>query len=394
MTTALTPEEAERLAREALTSGEPEKAEALTRALLADGSGPLHIWAMLAQAVRQQGRLTEAKQIQEMLVDHSPGNLDLRFDLAEILLQLGEFERGWREYHYRYSLAHTVSLERKVQRPRWDGRRMEGKTLLIHDEQGFGDTFQFLRMLAWVKEKSGAKLVLQIAREQESFARRMTGIDQIILRGELPPAFDMHCEMMSLPMVMGLKLTDLPGAIPYLSVDRGQMQKWRRRLDKLPRPIVALVWAGRPNHTNDAKRSMTLEALAPLGAVEGCSFISIQKGPRAGDANNPPPGLSLLNLDSEIADFDDTAAILSIADLLISVDSSPIHLAGALNRPAWVMLPYLSEWRWLTEREDSPWYPSLRLFRQQSAGDWAGLVQRLAISLKGFAEETKKKNNK
>jgi hypothetical protein len=386
MDTILTPAETESQARQALADNEPEKAEALARALLAGGGGPVHIWSILAVALRRQKRFAEAKPILEMLVDRFPANMNLHFDLAENLLQIGEFERGWREYHYRYGMAHTMALERKIQMPRWDGRPLPGKTLLIYDEQGYGDTFQFLRMVPWAKKKSGARLVLQIAGEQESFARRMDGIDEIVLRGQLPPPFDMYCEMMSLPMVMGLKLSDLPGTIPYLAAHKGRLQKWRRRLKKLPRPIVALVWAGRPEHANDANRSTTLATLAPLAEVGGCTFISVQKGPKAAEAMSPPPGLALTDLDDEIGDFDDTAAILSVADLLISVDSSPVHLAGALNRPAWVMLPFISEWRWLTERNDSPWYPSLRLFRQDRFGDWEGVVQRMAAALREFRD--------
>ncbi|MFD2232667.1 hypothetical protein [Phaeospirillum tilakii] len=379
----LTCEEAEGQARQALAANDPARAEALVRAFLGAGQGaPVAIWSLLVLALRRQGRFAEARPIQEMLVDHLPSNLDLRFDLAETLLQLGEFERGWREYHYRYDLVHTVALARKVQRPRWDGRAMAGKTLLIHDEQGFGDTFQFIRLVPWAKRKSGARLVLQINADQESFARRIPGIDQIIRRGELPPPFDMHCEMMSLPMALGLRLADLPGEMPYLAADPKRLRRWRDRLARLPRPIVALVWAGRPNHANDANRSMSLSTLAPLAEAGGGSFISIQKGPKAAEAETPPPGLTLTNLDREIADFDDTAAILRVADLLISVDSSPVHLAGGLNRPAWVMLPYIGEWRWLTEREDSPWYPSLRLFRQDRPGDWGGVVRRLAAALR------------
>jgi len=386
MTTVLTPEEAESRARQALAANEPEQAEALAHALLAGGGGTLRVWLLLVQALRRQGRLAEAKSIQEMLVDQLPANMDLHFDLAEILLQLGEFERGWREYRYRYGMAHTKTLERKVQKPRWDGRPLAGKTLLIYDEQGYGDTFQFLRMVPWAKEKSGARLVLQITPEQEGFACRMDGIDEIVLRGQLPPPFDMYCEMMSLPMVLGLQLSDLPGTIPYLAVHKGRLQKWRRRLKKLPRPIIALVWAGRPEHGNDARRSTSLATLAPLAGVPGCTFISIQKGPKAAEAKSPPPGLNLIDLDNEIADFDDTAAILSVADLLISVDSSPVHLAGGLNRPAWVMLPFVSEWRWLIGRNDSPWYPSLRLFRQDKPDDWDGVVRRMAAALREFRD--------
>ncbi len=386
MNTVLTQQEAELQARQALDADDPEKAEALARALAAGGMGTLQTWSVLAKALGRQGRLAEAKPIQEMLVDQLPGNMELRFDLAVTLLQLGDFDRGWREYRHRYNMVHTAALERKVRKPRWDGGPLAGKTLLIHDEQGYGDTFQFIRLLPWAKKKSGARLVLQIVPEQESFARRMDGIDEIVLRGQVPPPFDMYCEMMSLPMAMGLTLSDLPGTVPYLTAHKGRLQKWRRRLKNLPRPIVALVWGGRPEHVDDAKRSIPLATLAPLGGVEGCSFISVQKGPKAAEAKTPPAGLALTDLDEEIADFDDTAAILSVADLLISVDSAPVHLAGGLNRPAWVMLPFSSEWRWLTEREDSPWYPSLRLFRQDKAGDWDGVVRRMADALREFRD--------
>jgi hypothetical protein len=187
--------------------------------------------------------------------------------------------------------------------------------------------------------------------------------------------------MMSLPMAMGLKLEDLPGEpMPYLTADPERLQHWRLRLKDLKRPLVCLVWAGRPTHLNDAKRSMSLPLLAPLAST-GATFLSIQKGPTEGLASAPPGGMNLVNLSPEIRDFEDTAAILTVADLLISVDSSPVHLAGALGRPAWVMLPFMPDWRWLLQREDTPWYPSHRLFRQASPGDWAGVVQRMAEAL-------------
>ena len=314
-------------------------------------------------------------------MDAMPGELSMRFDLAETLLVLGEFERGWREYHYRYQMPHTTRIERKVQKPRWDGRPIPGKTLLIHDEQGYGDTYQFMRMVPWAKASSGARVVLEINHEMHSLATRMGGFDAITLRGQLPPPFDEHCEMMSLPMAMGLKLEDLPGEpMPYLTADPERLQHWRLRLKDLKRPLVCLVWAGRPTHLNDAKRSMSLPLLAPLAST-GATFLSIQKGPTEGLASAPPGGMNLVNLSPEIRDFEDTAAILTVADLLISVDSSPVHLAGALGRPAWVMLPFMPDWRWLLQRQDTPWYPSHRLFRQASPGDWAGVVQRMAEAL-------------
>jgi hypothetical protein len=369
--------------RPLLASGSYEEAEAFLRPFLASGSGPLGLWKLLAAALRQQGRIAETRAIQEMLVACAPGDLPARFDLSETLLLLGEFERGWREYGYRYSLAHTTRMERKVQRPRWDGRAMPGKTLLIHDEQGYGDTFQFVRMVPWAKEKSGARVVLEVNAESLSLVRRSAGYDDIVERGSLPPAFDMHCEMMSLPMALGLRLNDLPGPIPYLRPDPQRVEHWRQRLAGLPRPLVALVWAGRPTHPNDANRSVSLTQLAPL-AHTGASFVAIQKGPAATHAFTPPDGMSLLPLSNEIGDFEDTAAILCVVDLLISVDSSPVHLAGALGRPVWVMLPKVPDWRWLLERTDTPWYPRMRLFRQERRADWSGVVARMAVELARF----------
>ncbi len=369
-----------------LAAGQPEQAEARARQAItaagAAGAVTAACWQGLAVALRVQGRIEEALQVYDWLVDTLPGNLTFRFERGELLLLLGDFERGWRDYHHRYGMPHTVQLQRRVQRPRWDGRPLPGQTLLIHDEQGFGDTFQFMRMVAWAKERSQARIVLQINADQAAFARRLAGVDEIVLRDALPPPFDSHCEMMSLPMVMGLQLADLPGRIPYLRADAGRLRRWRKRLAGLPRPLVGLVWAGRATHLNDANRSVTLDQMAPLAAAGG-TFLALQKGPAAAEALNPPPGMRIEPLDTEIADFEDTAAILTIADLLISVDSAPVHLAGALGRPAWVMLPYVPDWRWLLQREDSPWYPSLRLFRQPSRGDWTSVAAAVAAALDG-----------
>jgi Glycosyltransferase family 9 (heptosyltransferase) len=356
------------------------ESEALIRPLVATGTAPLAVWRLLVPVLRRQGRIAETRRIQEMLVQSEPGNLSSRFELAETLLLQGEFTRGWREYRYRYSMPHTARIERKVQKPRWDGQPIRGKTLLIHDEQGFGDTFQFLRMVPWARERSGARVVLQINAEQLPFAQRAGGFDEILPRGALPPPFDFHCEMMSLPMAMNLQLSDLPGKMPYLTADPERVEHWRRRLAALPGPRVALFWSGRPTHFNDAARSMSLEDLAPL-ALPGVTFLSLQKGDKAAQAQRPPPGMNLLPIADETKDFADTAAVLSLVDLLISVDSSPAHLAGALGVPVWVMLSFVHDWRWLLHRTDSPWYPSARLFRQQSPYDWQGVMAAMTREL-------------
>lgn len=360
-----------------------EEAEALLRRHLATGTGGLPLWQQLARVIRAQGRIVEARELQAQIVEAFPGDLSGRFDLAESSLLLGDFARGWREYRWRYSMPHTAGIERKVQRPRWDGTPIPGKTLLIHDEQGFGDSLQFLRMVPAAKARSGARVLLEVTPPLLSLASRMSGFDAIATRGDLPPAFDVHCELMSLPMVTKLAMDDLPGPMPYLSPDPKRVEIWRKRLASLPRPLVALVWAGSPTHANDANRSMRLADFVPLASL-GLTFLAVQKGPAVKQATGAPGGLKVELLDDRIKDFDDTAAILTVADLLISVDSAPVHLAGALGRPAWVLLPFVPDWRWLLDRDDTPWYPSLRLFRQNSPGDWGAVMEQVRDALAAF----------
>lgn len=378
------------LQQQALTLLNTERwadAEALLRPALASGSGPIALWRQLFFAVRGQGKVVESRQILEMIVQWAPGDMSSRFDLAEILLLQGEFERGWREYRFRYRLEHTAMIGRHVQKPRWEGQAIRGKTLLIHDEQGFGDTFQFLRMVAWARKRSGARIILEINQECYTLARRSEGIDDIIVRGTIPPPFDLHCELMSLPLAMGLQLNQLPGEIPYLNADPQRIDKWRQRLANLPRPLVGLVWAGRATHTNDMRRSMTLADLAPL-AQDGITFLALQKGPASVQAATPPPGMQLVSLSDDIQDFEDTAAIFTLLDTLVSVDSSPVHLAGALGRPVWVMLPFMPDWRWLLGRNDTPWYPTMRLFRQPAPEQWAPVLQSITTALNQLKNTT------
>ena len=379
--------EIENAARAAFASEQPERAEELVRAAFARGGETLVLWVILAKALRKLGRHSEARQIQERLLLVQPQNYDFHFDLAETCLLLGDFERGWKEYRFRYNLAHTKVLDRKVQKPRWSGDPIPGKALLIYDEQGFGDTFQFIRLVELAKQRSQANTILQITPRQASFARRMNTADKIILRGELPPAFDAYCEMMSLPLALGLKLEDLPGRCPYLTVDPDRVAKWRPHFENLPRPVVALCWSGRPEHFDDTNRSLHLTQLASLAKSAG-TFVSVQKGTRAAEALEPPGGMPLIGFGDEEADFDDTAAILSFCDLLISVDTSPAHLAGALGVPTWLMLTFSPDWRWLLERSDSPWYPNHRLFRQPRRGDWNSVIAELAAALAQRFPET------
>jgi tetratricopeptide (TPR) repeat protein len=377
-----------------LESGRKEEAtvafeQALTAfpgSIRASGTGPISLWHLLGRAIRLQGRIVETLSIQEMIVQALPANMVARFDLAETLLLLGNFTRGWQEYRFRYEQEHTQALARRVQRPRWQGQPIRGKTLLIHDEQGFGDTFQFMRMVAWARDRCGARVVFQVNPESLGLARRYLGSEDVIAYNELPPDFDFHCELMSLPLAMNLQLSDLPGSVAYLSADPSRVEKWRVRLADLPRPLVGLVWAGRPTHCNDFRRSIALSDLAPL-ALPGVTFLALQKGPASAQAATPPEGMSLVSMSDEILDFEDTAALMMLIDLTISVDSAPIHLAGALGRPGWVMLPFVPCWRWLLERDDSPWYPSLRLFRQPGPDQWQPMLESMAQALRQLSAQ-------
>jgi hypothetical protein len=357
-----------------------EAAEEVLRGVLAARPDVVPAWVLFARTMRELGRVEEARAIQERLVKDFPGDFSFRFDLSETLLQLGEYERGWREYRHRYRMPHTSSLERKIQYPRWDGRPLEGRRILLHDEQGFGDTLQFLRFVPQVKERGG-HVILEVHPVMLGLARTLGGYDHLIGRDQVPLAFDLHCELMNLPMVLGLRLADLPGPVPYLTADPALVDRWRKRLEPLPRPLVALAWAGAQTYPHDRKRSLSLARLAPLAAADGITFVSIQKGPKAAQAEAPPAELRLVDLAPENRNFDDTAAILSVVDVLVSTDSSPVHLAGALGRPVWTMLSFVPEWRWLLAREDSPWYPTMRLFRQPSRGDWATVLERVAREL-------------
>lgn len=357
-----------------------EAAEEVLHSALAEEPASVPARILFTRIARELGRTEEALRVQEQLVKEFPGDFSLRFEFAETLLQLGDFERGWREYRHRYRMPHTASLERKIQCRRWDGRPLEGRRILIHDEQGVGDILQFLRFVPWVRGRGG-HVILQVQPALLRLAGTVGGHNQLIGRNRVPPKFDLHCELMNLPMVLGLRLTDLPGPVPYLSADPDLVSRWRERLAPLARPLVALAWAGSQAHLHDRKRSLSVSRLAPL-ALAGVTFVSIQKGPQAAQAEARPPGLPLVDLSAEIRNFDDSAAILRVVDLLVSIDSSPVHLAGALGRPVWTLLPFAAEWRWMLTREDSPWYPTMRLFRQPSRGDWSSVLERVARELR------------
>ena len=316
-----------------------------------------------------------------------PHLADLEFHEGVALLQLGRLAEGWPKYEARWGQHRARERMRDFGRPQWKGEPPNGRTVLIHAEQGFGDTIQFVRYAASLA-KRGARVILEC---QPALARLMAGvvgIDTVVSRGAPLPDYDLHVPMMSLPLAFGTTLETIPASVPYIAVPDKAAAPWTDIPTRFPGPRVGLVWAGDARHYDiesnmtDRRRSVSLEAYAPLFAISGLHLFSLQVGPAAAQAADRP---ALIDLTQQIKDFADTAGLIAHLDLIISVDTSVAHLAGAMAKPVWVLSRLDNCWRWLTERSDSPWYPTLRLYRQTAPGDWRPTLQRLAQDLAQWA---------
>jgi tetratricopeptide (TPR) repeat protein len=302
--------------------------------------------------------------------------------LALALMLKGDFETGLPHHEWRWRVKNLPMGGRRLDQPAWRGEPLNGARILLHAEQGAGDTVQFLRYAPLVAARGG-RVLIEVPQELERLAMSVKGVEEVIRSGEALPAFDQHCPFMSLPLAFGTTVASIPSEVPYLAAPEPLLADWRARLAASASPRVGLIWAGRPEHRRDRERSIALAALAPLSAT-GATFYSLQKGPAAEQAKTPPPGMVLHDLGEAFGDFADTAAAMSALDLVITVDTSPAHLAGAIGKPVWVLLTFAPDWRWLLDREDSPWYPTARLFRQTARGDWAPVIARVAAELQRY----------
>ena len=268
---------------------------------------------------------------------------------------------------------------RKLPQPLWTGEDLAGKTILLHHEQGLGDTIQFMRYAPLVAAR-GARIVLELQPALVRLAAGFQGTMEIVAAGSPLPPFDFHCPLLSLPERFATDLATIPVAIPYLVPETEATARWRRQLAPGAGLKIGLVWAGNPAHQDDRKRSLPLERLMPLLKVPGLRWFSLQVGERAGDIARLPGGM-ITDLSQNLTDLAETAAAIANLDLVVAVDTSVVHLAGALGRPVWVLLPFAPDWRWMLGRDDSPWYPSLRLFRQKRPDDWDAVVAKVRRAL-------------
>ena len=293
----------------------------------------------------------------------------------------GQLTPGWALYEFRWLKEPFLSLRPRFPRPVWAGQDLHGKTILLLGEQGFGDIIQFIRYAPLLK-RLGATVLLQMRSGLESLAASFPGVDRVFDRDAPLPPFDFHIHLMSLPGVFGTELASIPADIPYLRADSARSDRWAGRLTAAGKLKVGLVWAGNPTHARDRLRSMSLGQLAPLLKIDGARFYSLQKGPAA--AQIETLHLSdddLVNLGPVLDDFSDAAAVLSEMDLVVCVDTAIAHLAGALGKTVWLLVPQFADFRWLEGREDSPWYPTMRLFRQSRRGEWDDVVERVTTAL-------------
>jgi len=356
--------------------GRLEESAALHQQAIAAQPKFAHAHNNLGYTLRKLGRLREARAsfLQAQALDaRSP---DIRWNLCLLDLLEGNFVAGWRGYEVRQE--RNESRPRQFAQPQWRGERLDGARILLHAEQGLGDSLQFLRYVPMVIA-AGGRVILNVPATLRRLAAELPGVETVTVGDEPLPAFTWHCPLMSLPLAFRTEPDSIPGHVPYLKTPDEALEAADRLTWAAGDVRVGLVWSGNPKCAEDRMRSLRLADFEPLLAVNGVRFYSLQVGAAAGQLGSMPTGVT--DLRSAIHDFADTAALVEHMDLVIAVDTSVAHLAGALARPTWLLLPFAPDWRWLLRREDSPWYPTMRLFRQPRFGDWAAVVERVRDEL-------------
>ena len=342
-------------------------------------------YSNLGVLMKDQGDLAGAMAMLDRAIALKPDFADAQLNQAMIRLMTGDFAGGWRQHEWRWQTRQLDPDRRNLSMPCWDGTDGDGRTMLVWAEQGLGDSLQFCRYIKLLTER-GWRVVVEVPDPLLRLLRSLgDAVTVLPIGGAASRPIDCHCPMLSLPLLFGTALPTIPARLPYLAADAAAAASWQTRLAALgPGLKIGLVWAGNPGRLSamhagvDTRRSIPLERLAPLLAADGVRFVSLQKDRRAGEE---PARYGMLDPMGEVRDFADTAAIVAALDLVIAVDTSVVHLAGALGQPVWLLNRFDSCWRWLRDRDDSPWYPGLRQFRQKMPGDWDGVVAAAAAAL-------------
>ena len=336
-------------------------------------------------ALQELKRYDEALASYEGAIEVRPDYADAHFNEALCRLLLGDFDHGWEMHEWRWRTGQLRFSKRSFTQPLWLGQsEIAGKTILLHAEQGFGDTIQCCRYVPLVAAR-GARVILQVQEPLKELMTGLVGTAQVVSADSALPDFDVQCPLLSLPLAFRTRLETIPPPVPNLRVASKAVMDWETRLGPKRRPRIGLAWSGLPTHKNDHKRSIRLSALLPLLDIVA-TFVSLQKDVRAEDATLLKERSYLLHFGDGIRDFSDTAALISNLDLVISVDTSVAHLAGTLAKPVWVMLAFNPDWRWLLDRDDSPWYPTARLFRQDDTHAWDSVIARVHAALRDFIQ--------
>jgi len=335
--------------------------------------------------LKELGRFDEALMNYDRALSVRPDHAVANWNVAVLRLLTGDFNRGWEKHEWRWQNDDLELQKRNFKQPLWIGTEaIEGKTILLHSEQGLGDTLQFCRYASLVAAR-GARAILEVQAPLHELMSSLVGASKIISKGDLLPEFDFHCPLLSLPLAFETRLETIPSDNPYLRAPSQALMNWSARLGPTRRSRVGLVWSGNAGHKRDRERSIALHTLLPLLDIDA-TFVSLQKEMRSGDVAALKDHGDILNFGDELRDFSDTAALISQLDLVIAVDTSVAHLAGALGKPVWLLLTYVPDWRWLLDRDDSPWYPTARLFRQNDTREWHSVVIRVREALLQFIE--------